>query len=530
MNLTALVATLIAFAPKLIGALVILIVGLIVASIVARIVKAALQRSGVGARLGRALDSKPGSTPPDVSGIAGTVVYYLILLFVLVAFFQALEITSIITPLNALLIAILAFAPRLIGAVVLLVVALVVATIVRIVVLRLLTAARLDERLGQSTPQASTPATSSTVDAGRVVGQSARGSGLSVTLAQVVYFLILLFFLPGILDALGLQGLLGPVQGLLNQILGFIPNLISAAIILIVGWFVATLVRRIVSGLLAAAGIDRLSDRLGLSRTLGAQRLSGLLGLIVYLFILLPVLVSALSALRLDAVTVPVSNLLTTIVAALPLIISAAVLLIISYVVARVVATLVTNLLAGIGFNRVPLLLGMPASTLSTETTPAQIAGGLVLAIIMLFATIQALQLLQFVALATIVIQFTELLGRAILAVIIFALGLYLAGLVGRALTSSGMRQSNLISQVARMFITVLASSMALRELGIANTIIDLAFGLLIGAIAVAVALAFGLGGREFAARTLETWRLSMIHERRMLPTDPDQPSIHPEP
>ncbi|GAC1386278.1 MAG: mechanosensitive ion channel [Herpetosiphon sp.] len=527
MNLTALLAALIAFAPKIIGALVILIIGFIVASILSRVVSAALRRSGIGARLGRALDSKPGTTPPDVSGIAGTIVYYLILLFVLVAFFQALEITSIITPLNGLLIALLAFAPRLIGAVVLLVIALVLATILRIVVLRLLTAARLDERLSQPASTSALSATSTTVDAGRIAAEP-RSGGLSHTLAQVVYFLVLLFFLPGILDALGLQGLLGPVQGLLNQILGFIPNLVSAAIILVVGWFVATLVRRIVTGLLAAAGIDRLSERLGLSSALGRQRLSGLLGLILYIFILLPVLVSALSALRLDAVTAPVSNLLNTIVAAIPLILSAAVLLIISYVVARIVATLVTNLLTGMGFNRLPAALGMPTATVASTRTPSDVVGGLVLAVIMLFATIQALQLLHFAALATIVIQFTELLGRAILAVIIFALGLYLAGLVGRALNGSGMRQSNLVAQVARMFVIVLASSMALRELGIANTIIDLAFGLLIGALAVAAALAFGLGGREFAARTLESWRRSMAREQVAPPVDDIPPTITP--
>jgi hypothetical protein len=47
---------------------------------------------------------------------------------------------------------------------------------------------------------------------------------------------------------------------------------------------------------------------------------------------------------------------------------------------------------------------------------------------------------------------------------------------------------------------------MALRQMGLASEIINLAFGLLIGAIAVAVALAFGLGGREIAARELSGW------------------------
>jgi len=47
---------------------------------------------------------------------------------------------------------------------------------------------------------------------------------------------------------------------------------------------------------------------------------------------------------------------------------------------------------------------------------------------------------------------------------------------------------------------------MALRQMGLANEIVNMAFGLLLGAVAVAVALAFGLGGREVAARGLEEW------------------------
>jgi hypothetical protein len=57
--------------------------------------------------------------------------------------------------------------------------------------------------------------------------------------------------------------------------------------------------------------------------------------------------------------------------------------------------------------------------------------------------------------------------------------------------------------------ILVLAGAMALRQMEIANEIVNLAFGLLLGAVAVAVALAFGLGGRESASRLIEEWRKS---------------------
>jgi hypothetical protein len=52
----------------------------------------------------------------------------------------------------------------------------------------------------------------------------------------------------------------------------------------------------------------------------------------------------------------------------------------------------------------------------------------------------------------------------------------------------------------------VLAGAMALRQMGLTNDIITMAFGIIVGSIAVAVAVAFGIGGREMAARKLEEW------------------------
>ena len=67
-------------------------------------------------------------------------------------------------------------------------------------------------------------------------------------------------------------------------------GILAAAVIFAVGWFVATVVKRVLTGVLAAIGVDRLSERLGISRALGSQTLSGLLGTIVYLIILIPVM------------------------------------------------------------------------------------------------------------------------------------------------------------------------------------------------------------------------------------------------
>ena len=472
---------------KLIGALLILLVGWLVAVVLSGAVRAALKRTNLDNRLARWLQGEGKRTVVPIEQWAGTGVFYLIMLFVLVAFFQVLGLTLITNPLNQILSQVLGYLPQLLGAGILILVAWIVATVLRLLVSRGLKVARLDERLSSQT------------------GVVAGGAPLSQTLGDAVYWLVFLLFLPGILGALGLQGLLQPISGLVDKLLGFLPNLLGAGVILAVGWLVARIVQRIVTGLLAAAGADQLSQRIGLQSALGKQTLSGVLGLIVYVLIFIPVLTAALNALNLTSVTQPVSHMLDVLLGALPNILAAALVLILAYVVGRVVAGLVANVLSGIGFNALPEKLGFKAAEPDRQT-PSQLVGALVMVAVVLFATTEAARLLGFAAFADLVVRFTEFAGQVVLGIVILAIGLYLANLASNAVRSSEMAQAGLLAIAARVAILVLVGAMALREMGLANEIINLAFGLLLGAIAVAVALAFGLGGRETAAREIEGW------------------------
>jgi hypothetical protein len=325
-----------------------------------------------------------------------------------------------------------------------------------------------------------------------------------------VYWLVFLLFLPAVLGALELEGLLEPVQGMVEEILVFIPNLFAAGLILMIGWFVARIVQRVVTNLLAAVGVDRLSEQIGMASALGKQKLSGLIGLVIYVLILVPVLIASLDALEMDAITEPASDMLNTIFGALPALFGAFLVLAMAYIVGRVVAGLITNLLTGVGFNAILARLGLGKEPQEGERTPSEIVGYLVLVAIMLFAGIEALSLLDFDLLAEGLAQFTAFVGQVILGLIIFAFGLYLANLASSTIQATAAAQSDFLAWAARIGILVLAGAMALRQMGLANEIVNLAFALVLGAIAVAAALAFGLGGREIAARQLEDWMASI--------------------
>jgi hypothetical protein len=482
-----------AYVPNLVGALAILIVGWLVALVVSAIVRAALRRTTLDNRLARWVVGEEAAEGVEVERLVSRGVYYLIMIFVLIAFFQALRLTVITEPLTQLLNQVFEYAPRLLGAGLLLLLAWIVASALKFAVSRVLTVTKLDERLGSS--------------AGL---EEEERVPLAQTLGNAAYWLVFLLFLPAVLSALELEGLLEPVQGMINRILGFLPNIFAAGLILAIGWLIARIVQQIVTNLLAAIGTDKLSERAGLTSVLGKQQLSGLLGLVVYVLILIPVLIAALNALALEAITQPASNMLNAILEAIPAIFAAILVVVIAYVVGRVVAGLITNLLTGVGFNAILARLGLGKEPGEGERTPSEIVGYLILVAIMLFAAIEASRILGFVLLADLVTQFTAFAGQVVLGLIIFAIGLYLANLAARTVQASGVAQAGLLAMAARVSILVLAGAMALRQMGLANEIINLAFGLLLGAIAVAMALAFGLGGRELAARELEEWRQSV--------------------
>ncbi|MFQ5876888.1 MAG: mechanosensitive ion channel [Acidobacteriota bacterium] len=476
------------YMPKLLAALAVLVLGWLLAVVVAALVRGGLRRTTLDNRIaGWVLGDRAKGV--DVEKWIAKGIYYVILIFVLISFLQVLNLTMTTEPLNRLLTQILEFVPRLVGGALLLLIAWAVATMLKAVVARGLRAVRFDERLG-----------------GRAGIVEQKRPPLSATLAAAVYWLVFLLFLPAVLGALALEGLLDPVTGMTDQILGFLPNLFAAGLILAVGYFIARIVQRIVTNLLGAVGADRLSERVGLRAALGTGGLSGLVGLIVYVLILIPVVITSLNALQLEALTAPATDMLAGVMRAIPAVFAAIILLALAYLVGKLLAGLISEVLASAGFNAMFLRLRLVKEPVRPERSPAAIAGYLTLVGIMLFAAIEASRLLGFEALAELVSRFTVFAGQVILGLVVFGVGLYVANLVGQTIQSSSASQASLLSVAARTSIIVLAGAIALRQMGVGSEIVSLAFGILFGAVAVAVALAFGIGGRDIAAKRLQRW------------------------
>ncbi len=461
--------------PSVGGALLILIGGWFVAVIVRAIVRRALGALSANERI----QSGTGSEI-DIEGGTSAAAYYIVLVIVLVAFFNALSLHQVSGTLQTLVDQILGFAPRLIAGGVLILVAWIIATIVRSVVSHALAASSIDERLSQA----------------------ANMRPMSEGVGSILYWLVFLLFLPAILDAFEIKGLLTPVQGMVDQILSVLPGLFGAAVIGAVGWFVARILRDLVASLLAAAGADQLGERAGLQ---GNTSLSKLVGLVVYVFVFVPALIAALNTLAIEAISRPATEMLAAFLEAVPNVFAAGLILAVAYFVSKLIAELTTGLLAGAGFDQVPTKLGM-GGVLPDGTAPSSLIGRIVAGFIMLFAAVEAANQIGFNQVSDIVATLIAFAGQVVLGLVIIAVGFWLSNLAAAALQRTHGDASQGVAGITRFAILGVVLAMGLRAMGLADDIVNLAFGLTLGAVAVAIALSFGLGGREAAGRQMEHW------------------------
>lgn len=489
-----------------ITAIGILVIGWIVAWFISYIVVRLFKKTNIDNKIASwVTGNSQASQNLPVEKWISSVVFWIVIIFVLVAFFDKLKLTAVSEPLNAFLTEITSFLPSLAAALIWLGIAWLIASLARLTVSRGLKTFGLDERLNQQVSD----------------GQAESQLDIGDTIANAIYWLIFLLFLPLILEALQLQIALQPVENMVDQILQALPRILKAVILATVGWLVATVVKKIVTNLLTATGVDKMGSRLGVSQTSGSQNISGIIGTVVYVLILIPVAIAALSALNIDAITTPAVAMLNNILTFVPKIFAAVVVLIIAYFVAQFVKDLITNLLTSIGFNNLFDWLGLsstpPSSSSSdpnatvlqdggTNQTPSEIAGLVAFVGIILFAVVSATQIMELQALSLIVNQLIFIAGQVLYGLVVLAIGLYLASLAYNLIASSGGSQAKLLGQIARIGIIVLVSAMALQQMGIAPSIVNLAFGLFMGAMAVAIALAFGLGGRDIASSQIQKW------------------------
>jgi hypothetical protein len=332
----------------------------------------------------------------------------------------------------------------------------------------------------------------------------------------------LIIWLVGIMAALrflGIGQILEPINALTLEIFQFLPRLIGAGLIFFIGLIVARIVRRLVETVLIAANIDALMARIGIGSTEGTIRtdpsavppgatpgatrvsLAKATGVLVYALIIIPVAIAALQVLGIEAISGPAITMLNEILAAIPRVLAAALWIGIAFVAARFLKTIIEAILPSTGFDDAIRSTGV----LPGAASPSRIVANIAMIAIILAASIEAAKQLGGGTIAIFLAQVTELGGKVIFGSLIIVVGIFLARIIAN-LVGSGTGEGGYAQTLVRYAIIALFTAIGLTFMGLADQIVMLAFGLILGSAAIAAALAFGLGGRDAAAHILERW------------------------
>lgn len=322
-------------------------------------------------------------------------------------------------------------------------------------------------------------------------------SNLAKPLASLIKAILTIFVLMMVLQHFGLTDVLAPLKNLVNKFLAAIPNIIGAGIIAYAGWVIAKMLSE-----LTGIALNKL-DRHLLERTGNSQiRVSKLGSAFVFAAILLPLLVTALGVLNVPSITVPASDLLNKLWAAIPNVIGAGLILMVTYFVTKFAVALLEDVLAGMNVDALPQKLGL-GSYFNTTRTPTQLISRVIMFFAMLTAATAAVNTLGIETISTIFAKVLEFGGGILVGSVILIIGYLLSTLAYNKLQEYG---SASLANIARIAILGLVLAMGLRAMGLADNIVNMAFGFTLGAVAVAIALAFGLGGRDAAAKIADRW------------------------
>jgi hypothetical protein len=362
----------------------------------------------------------------------------------------------------------------IIGALVLLIVGLFVARMVRRLVAKALGSMKLDERVNKG---------------------GGKRFQLEKLISKLFYYLMVIYVCMIVLSKLHVGDVFAPIEAMLQDFLSAIPQILKAGIIAFAGYIIAKLASEAVE--LLTESLNKLSTRLGFDAT--SFNLISILKQVVFIFVFIPILVIAIDELGMEAVSGPATEMLQKFMAAIPNIIGAALIIGIFYLIAKFIAPALKELLKNLGTDELPQKMGI---NFMEGRSLSGIASSVVFFFIMIAGITSGLERLEMGTVVTALNDVMGLSGKILFGLVIMVLGNFVAKVAYNSL--SGSKDNAGLASIARVAIMGIFFGIGLNAMGIANEIVNLAFGLTLGAVAVAIALSFGLGGREAAGKQMD--------------------------
>lgn len=484
------------YLPNALGALLILVFGGLLARLLARgaarFVRRILEHPRFGPWMGAGEDpEKREEARRHAVDAVEKIAFAILSLILLVVFFSVLQVPALSSALSVAIADLTAYIPNLLAAAIVFLVAWVLARVLRSVVRSILSSLKWTRDLED-----------------RVTATESRR--LPDAVGGLVFWLVLLFAVPAFLQALSLDSLGTPFEGLIEEILGAIPRIAVAAFVLFVGLLFARISRNVVVHFLDAVGMEGWLERVGLGGLTRRVQLHRAIGTIIYILVLLPVLEHALDRLDVEAVSDPLRQIIGSILGIIPPLLSAVLLLGIGVILGRWLGELCSRLLSELGFDALWPQLGIgrsdDADRFVRERRLSLAVGRLVSAIVIVLLAAQAFQVLDLEVLSVLLSGLVAYLPQVLIAVVIVGVAFYLGRVLASAVaqTTSGRPGLGWLSAAARLAVLTVGFVMALNQLEVGGDVLADAFIILLAAAGLALSLAFGLGGREWAARKVE--------------------------
>ncbi len=316
---------------------------------------------------------------------------------------------------------------------------------------------------------------------------------LSKLIGKLAYFLLMIIVFMLALEKLGMTNVLEPLKTMLNGFLGFVPNIIGAGLVGYIGYMLANVVSELVG--LSGESIQKFVPKFKLPENMD---LVGILKKVVFIFIFIPLLIAALNILNMDAISGPATEMLSSFFEAIPKVLLAVVILVLFVFGGRFVSSLIKDLLNSLNLNNI--LANMNMGELFGKTNMSNTIANVVYAFIVLFGIVTAFEKLEFQQLTNILDTVLAYAGKIIFGVAIIAIGLWISNLLTKNMIKSN---NSFVASIVKVAILAVFLAIGLRSMGIADEIINLAFGITLGAVALTVVLSFGLGGREAAGKQM---------------------------
>ncbi|RKQ63296.1 putative transporter (transmembrane protein) [Thermovibrio guaymasensis] len=312
--------------------------------------------------------------------------------------------------------------------------------------------------------------------------------GLPESAGKLTYYFVILVTTIAVLEVIGLKYVTQPFIDLINKVAEYLPNLIGATVILVVGIFFAKVAREFTNSLLETLQIENYFKKYGI------EDLGGAVGNIVYLFILLFVVIAALNALQIEAITEPATSMLTMILNAIPRIVAAAVVFGIIFYVGKVVAGITAKVVDELNIDEIAKEVGISSDKVKFK----ELVRYLILTFAVLLGLDQAFHYLEAEALYQLTNQFTVIAFKLVVASAILFAGAYLGNLIEKR------TENETIGKVIKYAFITASVFIALPFVGVSPQVIEIVVLSLSLGVGLAFALAFGLGGKEVAAELLK--------------------------